>query len=553
MHSLSYGDGRIPPTVIRLLEKAKRVTALLLLATVVFIHQATTNPDLVSLPMRISENAFMAGYVTETFQDTGSLKNLLRELYLRRKDVGKVYDFIGEELKKSGVDVYRQDYNSSLPQYKEFSGTTLYGIVPSLRSPSVESMILAVKVDSEAYESIAVALALASYAREQVYWARNIIFLFVDNEVAMEAWLSSYHGMRHAYIDFKSIEKHAGAIIGGVVIDFRGFSSKGHLNVKFNMMNGRLPNLDLMNVVSRLSQKHDLVLTIYNRTNEFDPLETAAIGVVSQAFDELQGIHSVFGDYGIQVLGMETRGPLKNKDHLHNILRLTRLNEGVLRALNNVLEKLHQSYFMYILLGTERFLSIAYFMIPIGLMFVPLLLLAIQTWINLKTFSVSPVFLIAHVVGFGLAVGAAPLFSRAYSSEMLLYISAALLLPFALLVKSSDDQLETLRFIVYLEGALVGPCLSLLNFGLGFIISVGIVLSNLMITYITRKPFSLLKSAALLCMHPIGFLIYFNRLDYIAYTYMMHNSALLPILCAFAIPYWNLLVYVDLKAPAVQA
>ncbi|KAK0425130.1 hypothetical protein QR680_009048 [Steinernema hermaphroditum] len=497
MHSLSHGDGRVPRVVKRLLLKIKPISALAVIATVIFIHQATTNSDFCSLPMKISENAFLAGYVAETFDDTSSLKNHQRELYARRN--GNLYSYIAGELKKSGIDVYKQEYRTSLKQYEQFSGKTVYGIVPSFRSPSVESMIVAVKVDSDAYESVAVALALASYCREQVYWARNIIFLFVDNEIAMEAWLSAYHGMQHPYIEFKSIEKHAGFIIGGVVIDFRGFSKQGHLNIQFNMMNGRLPNLDLLNVVQRLSQKHDLILTVYNRTSAFDLFETAVIGVLSQAFDELQGIHSVFGDYGIQVLGIETRGPRNNDNQLYNLLTLTRLNEGVLRALNNVLEKLHQSYFMYVLLGPDRFLSIAYFMIPIATMFVPLLLLAIQSWLQLKTFSIPSVFLIAHMVGFGLAVGAAPLFSRTYSSEILLYIAVVLLPPLALIFKSTDDEIRTLRFVLYLEGALVGSSLSLLNFGMGFIISAGIALSNLMVTYVTRKPFSLLKSAAVLC------------------------------------------------------
>ncbi|TKR93562.1 hypothetical protein L596_007989 [Steinernema carpocapsae] len=561
MNSLSQGDGKVPPIVNRLLAKLKPLTLLMLVGTVVFIQQATTNPSLVSLPMRISENSLLAGIVKETFADSSKLNRLQRGLFAKRSD--DIHGFIAEELTKSGVEVYKQEFRSTLKQYKQFQGTTVYGIVPAFRSASVEAIIVAVKVDPEAYESIAVTLALAAHCREQIYWARNIVFVFVENEVGMEAWLSAYHGLKHQFLQFNTIEKHAGAIVGGVVMDFQGFGEK--LNINVNMMNGRLPNLDLVNTIIRLSGKYNIHPTVYNRTNADDPTVTAGIAVYSQAFLELEGIHSVFGDYGIQVVGVETRGPRKGADHTHNLLRLAQIHEGVLRALNNILEKLHQSYFMYVLLGTDLFLSIAYFMIPIGTLLLPLLIFAIREWLQMKTFSFPPVVLITHVVGFGLAISAAPLFSRTYSEDVLFYSAAALMVPFSLLFKSTEDQLKTLKFLIYLEGPLVGASLSLLNFGLGFIVSTVIVIATLISTNVKRKPLSYLKSLIVISLHPFAlaaaFMIYVNGTDpstvipellkvlnHVVYTYMIHNSSLLLLLCAFAVPFWNLLVYVDLKS-----
>ena len=42
--------------------------------------------------------------------------------------------------------------------------------------------------------------------------------------------------------------------------------------------------------------------------------------------------------------------------------------EGICRSLNNLLERFHQSFFFYILPGTERYVSIGLYMIPFGIM-----------------------------------------------------------------------------------------------------------------------------------------------------------------------------------------
>lgn len=51
-----------------------------------------------------------------------------------------------------------------------------------------------------------------------------------------------------------------------------------------------------------------------------------------------------------------------------------RVIEGVLRSLNNLLERLHQSFFLYLLPATDRYVSIGLYMPPFGLIVLPLLL-----------------------------------------------------------------------------------------------------------------------------------------------------------------------------------
>lgn len=51
---------------------------------------------------------------------------------------------------------------------------------------------------------------------------------------------------------------------------------------------------------------------------------------------------------------------------------MVKVAEGGLRSLNNILEKFHQSYFLYLLVHTHKFVSVAYYMPVVGLLLAPL-------------------------------------------------------------------------------------------------------------------------------------------------------------------------------------
>lgn len=60
-----------------------------------------------------------------------------------------------------------------------------------------------------------------------------------------------------------------------------------------------------------------------------------------------------------------------------------RLFEGMFRKLNNLLERLHQSYFFYLMPSLSRFVSIGYYMPAFGLLAVILLLrVSSHCWLN---------------------------------------------------------------------------------------------------------------------------------------------------------------------------
>ena len=106
--------------------------------------------------------------------------------------------------------------------------------------------------------------------------------------------------------------------------------------------------------------------------------------MVSQAITLPTGAHGLYQKFAIQALTIEAIEKTPSTDsHLPiTLLQLGRVVEGVFRSLNNLLEKFNRSYWFYLLPSTRRYLSIGYYMISFGLMAVPLVLKALQIYLN---------------------------------------------------------------------------------------------------------------------------------------------------------------------------
>lgn len=70
-----------------------------------------------------------------------------------------------------------------------------------------------------------------------------------------------------------------------------------------------------------------------------------------------------------------------NCNHLRIII-IPRSVESTLRTMNNLLERLHASFFFYIMTGPERFLKIGYFLPSAILISVAMMFHGLSTWVN---------------------------------------------------------------------------------------------------------------------------------------------------------------------------
>lgn len=95
------------------------------------------------------------------------------------------------------------------------------------------------------------------------------------------------------------------------------------------------------------------------------------------------GSHGFFLKYGIEsvtLLGKSTRnckskGPVFYAD-------IGRILEATFRSLNNLLERLHQSFFFYLKTTPNRFISIGLYFPPIALILFPIALKAATIWLS---------------------------------------------------------------------------------------------------------------------------------------------------------------------------
>ncbi|VDK74586.1 unnamed protein product, partial [Cylicostephanus goldi] len=162
---------------------------------------------------RVSEHALMPGLVTERFDKDGLAVEYLQGL---KENVKYKQDYICKCMEEVGLQCHKQRWWSTV-KLSNASGTNVYAVLRATRATGVEAMLFA--VDLTQREALAVTMAYAAFARQQVYWARDLFFVFVDGGAAgMDAWLSEYHLVEGNALRGEPLSAVGGVMIGGVVM-----------------------------------------------------------------------------------------------------------------------------------------------------------------------------------------------------------------------------------------------------------------------------------------------------------------------------------------------
>ncbi|XP_065877905.1 uncharacterized protein [Euphorbia lathyris] len=187
------------------------------------------------------------------------------------------------------------------------------------------------------------------------------------------------------------------------------------LHIFAEASNGQMPNLDLINIVNYLAvhrqgfhvkvQKFCSLmdkrwLEILGNTFELlgklarslnpdwkfgipgaDYIEgtaTLASSLYYQALGIPTGSHGAFRDFQVDAITLEISPKVSSNNARRNefILQGGRLIEGVIRSVNNLLEKFHQSFFLYLLTSPSKFVSVGVYMVAFALLVAPLPLVA---------------------------------------------------------------------------------------------------------------------------------------------------------------------------------
>lgn len=216
-------------------------------------------------------------------------------------------------------------------------------------------------------------------------WSKDIIFLISGDSMAgPQAWVDAYHDA-HDPNFIESLRIKSGALQGAVAVDYPA-GPWGHrfekLHILYDGINGQLPNLDLFNTaVAIASGQMGIGCTIQRMWKHDDlykdRLQTMLRGMVNQGLGHATGPHSSFIPYHVDAITLQTVG-----DGLHDEMSLGRTVESLFRSLNNLLEHLHQSFFFYLLMQADRFVSIGTYLPSAMLIAVNFTITSLALWVQ---------------------------------------------------------------------------------------------------------------------------------------------------------------------------
>ncbi|CAK7208756.1 Glycosyl phosphatidyl inositol protein transamidase complex subunit [Sporothrix curviconia] len=359
----------------------------------------------------ISENALLPGQVHTYFG--GSDQNVFRAYKhevnaLLGQSNTAINDHLEPILVAGGLKVGRQNYTYRSAG-ETYAGENLYAILQAPRGDATEALVLVSPWrsthDVPNPHGVALALALARYFRRWSLWSKDIIFLFPpDSLTGPQAWVDAYHDA-HDGRHVSALPRKSGALQGAIALDYtkadaadddgNGSSRFTAVHIVYDGVNGQLPNLDLINSVVNIAGGQMgtgvSLQDMWRHDDGYaDRLRTMLRGMLRQGLGAATGAHSAFMAYHVDAITLQPytatavtpEGNLVISGWQHDEMAMGRILEGTFRSLNNLLEHLHQSFFFYLLMGRERFVSIGTYLPSAMLLAANYTIMAIALWVR---------------------------------------------------------------------------------------------------------------------------------------------------------------------------
>ncbi|KAI9670092.1 MAG: Glycosyl phosphatidyl inositol protein transamidase complex subunit [Trizodia sp. TS-e1964] len=336
----------------------------------------------------ISENALLPGQVHTYFG--GSEQNIFRAYKhevdaLAEASSDDIVKKLGEIFKSAGLKVAQQKY-SYISSGKTYAGENVYAILQAPRGDATEAIVLVAawrNMDNVLNQSgIALVLAMARYFKRWSLWSKDIIFLITsDSKAGPQAWVDAYHDA-HSPVSAASLPLKSGALQGAIVVDYPFSHRFESLHIVYDGINGQLPNLDLFNTAVSIAGGQMGIGTslqqMWKHENTYkDRLRTMLRGMMNQGIGHASGPHSSFIPYHVDAITLQTVG-----EGWQDEMAMGRSVESIFRSLNNLLEHLHQSFFFYLLMHANRFVSIGTYLPSAMLVAVNFTIMAIALWVQ---------------------------------------------------------------------------------------------------------------------------------------------------------------------------
>ncbi|EHY58663.1 GPI transamidase component GAA1 [Exophiala dermatitidis] len=353
----------------------------------------------------ISENALLPGQVHTYFG--GSEQNVLRayrhELAsviepasineTTHSDVPDVSDKrtakIQELFRNAGLKTATQRY-SYTSSGQTYEGENVYAVLHAPRGDGTEAIVLLAplkNIDNALnINGVPLLISLARYFKRWSLWSKDIIFLVTpDSFAGPQAWIDAYHST-HDPRNVQDLSLKSGALQAAVCIDYPFEHRFENLHIAYDGVNGALPNLDLFNTAVTIASgqmgigtsiQYQHTYTNPDSHNQYrSRLQTLVRGMASQALGQATGPHSSFMTYHIDAITLTAIG-----QGWQDEMAFGRTVESLCRSLNNLLEKLHQSFFFYLLMQSNRFVSIGTYLPSAMITAAAYTIMAIYLWV----------------------------------------------------------------------------------------------------------------------------------------------------------------------------
>ncbi|KAJ5086915.1 hypothetical protein NUU61_008222 [Penicillium alfredii] len=347
----------------------------------------------------ISENALLPGQVHAYFsgseqnvfrgykQELDGLLNEGRERGGQKDDAevtstvsGKVQSiFLAVGLK---IATQKYEYTSAGITHQ---GENVYAIIHAPRGDATEAIVLVAPwktADDELnLNGVTLALTLARYFKRWSLWSKDIIFLITpDSKSGTQAWIDAYHDMHPESV--QPLPLKSGALQGALVIEYPFDHHFNTLHIVYDGVNGQLPNLDLFNTAVSIAGGQmgigSNLQEMWEHKDSYEHrLQTIFRGMTKQGLGYATGAHSSFMPYHIDAITLQPKG-----HGWEDEMALGRTIESICRSLNNLLEHLHQSFFFYLLMQSNRFVSIGTYLPSAMLIAGNFTIMAIALWLR---------------------------------------------------------------------------------------------------------------------------------------------------------------------------
>jgi glycosylphosphatidylinositol transamidase len=179
-----------------------------------------------------------------------------------------------------------------------------------------------------------------------------------------------------------SLPLKSGALQGAIAIDYPFDHRFESLHIVYDGVNGQLPNLDLLNTIASIASGQMGIgvslQQMWKHSDSYkDRLQTMLRGMLRQGLGHASGPHSCFIPYHVDAVTLQPYG-----EGWQDEMAMGRIIESTFRSLNNLLEHLHQSFFFYLLMQSNRFVSIGTYLPSAMLVAVNFTIMAIFLWVQ---------------------------------------------------------------------------------------------------------------------------------------------------------------------------